>query len=241
MLTPKGKLPSTGGSEEVQTCNASSRTASPTHYQLSYSSPRLSISACHSMLTPDQPVLALTLSCQLSGQMATRVIHFEVTGLPQWGAVPRSLALAADAIPPGLQLQGSQIIKKQCVCALDSSFGQIGRRPWHTNDDDGDSERHSLRFFTISSQFCKSSSVRMLKLPRSFGPIGRSPWRTIDDDGDSERHSLRFFTISSQCCKLSTIRMLTRLRSCHVQIMSNTSTDQAFVTCNNTDSKGCNW
>ena len=38
----KGKIPSTGGSVEVRTCNAASRrTASPTHYQLSYPSPKL--------------------------------------------------------------------------------------------------------------------------------------------------------------------------------------------------------
>ena len=36
----KGKIPSTGGSEEDHTCNAAFRTASPTHYRLSYSGPR---------------------------------------------------------------------------------------------------------------------------------------------------------------------------------------------------------
>ena len=41
MLTPKGEIPSTRGSVEGQTCNAVlHRTASPTHYLLSYSSPR---------------------------------------------------------------------------------------------------------------------------------------------------------------------------------------------------------
>ena len=39
-VNSKGKIPSTGGSEEVQTHYAASgRTASPTHYQLSYSDP----------------------------------------------------------------------------------------------------------------------------------------------------------------------------------------------------------
>ena len=39
-VNSKGKIPSTGSSEEDQTDNAAScRTASPTHYQLSYSSP----------------------------------------------------------------------------------------------------------------------------------------------------------------------------------------------------------
>ena len=39
-VNSKGKIPSTESSEEVQTYNAASRrTASPTHYQLSYSGP----------------------------------------------------------------------------------------------------------------------------------------------------------------------------------------------------------
>ena len=39
-VNSKGKYPSTGGSEEVQTRDAASRrTASPTHYRLSYSGP----------------------------------------------------------------------------------------------------------------------------------------------------------------------------------------------------------
>ena len=39
-VNSKGKISSTGGSEEVQTCSAAScRTASQTHYRLSYSSP----------------------------------------------------------------------------------------------------------------------------------------------------------------------------------------------------------
>ena len=39
-VNPKGKIPSTGGSEEVQIRSAAShRTASPAHYQLSYSGP----------------------------------------------------------------------------------------------------------------------------------------------------------------------------------------------------------
>ena len=41
MLTPREKIPSTGGREEVRTRDtASRRTASPTHYRLSYSRPR---------------------------------------------------------------------------------------------------------------------------------------------------------------------------------------------------------
>ena len=40
VLTPMEKIPSTGGSQEVQNHDtASRRTASPTHYQLSNSSP----------------------------------------------------------------------------------------------------------------------------------------------------------------------------------------------------------
>ena len=40
MLTPREKIPSTGGSEEDRTRDAASRrTASPTHYRLSYSGP----------------------------------------------------------------------------------------------------------------------------------------------------------------------------------------------------------
>ena len=40
MLTPKVKIPSTGGPEEGRTRDAaSSRTANPTHYRLSYSGP----------------------------------------------------------------------------------------------------------------------------------------------------------------------------------------------------------
>ena len=39
-VNSKGKIPSTGGSEEVRTCNTvSHRTASPTHYRLRYSGP----------------------------------------------------------------------------------------------------------------------------------------------------------------------------------------------------------
>ena len=39
-VNSKGKIPSTGGSEEARTCDAASRrTMSPTHYRLSYSSP----------------------------------------------------------------------------------------------------------------------------------------------------------------------------------------------------------
>ena len=41
MVTPRGKIPSTGGSEEGRTRDAASRrTASPTHYRLSYTGPK---------------------------------------------------------------------------------------------------------------------------------------------------------------------------------------------------------
>ena len=41
MLTPRDKIPFSGGSEEGQTANAASRrTASPKHYPLSYSRPQ---------------------------------------------------------------------------------------------------------------------------------------------------------------------------------------------------------
>ena len=43
-VNSKGKIPSTEGSEQDWTCDAAScRTASPTHYQLSYSSPHLGV------------------------------------------------------------------------------------------------------------------------------------------------------------------------------------------------------
>ena len=46
-VNSKGKLPSTRGSEEGPTCDAAPhRTANPTHYRLSYSSPHQSIQSC---------------------------------------------------------------------------------------------------------------------------------------------------------------------------------------------------
>ena len=62
-VNSKGKIPFTGGSEEGWTCDAAShRTASPTHYRLSYASPlqmQFVTSSCYNILTPGQTVLAM--------------------------------------------------------------------------------------------------------------------------------------------------------------------------------------
>ena len=51
-LTPRGKIPSTGGSEEGRTRDsASRRTESPTHYRLSKSGPHLKHLLCYPNLT----------------------------------------------------------------------------------------------------------------------------------------------------------------------------------------------
>ena len=71
ILTPREKIPSTGkklSTEEDRTHDAaSSRTASPTHYQLSYSGP-----------TWGQQVPALTVYRQALVKVATRVSTFEL-------------------------------------------------------------------------------------------------------------------------------------------------------------------
>ena len=51
-VNSKGKIPSTGGSEEVWTCDtASCRTACPTHYPLSYSSPSFTTDKTRTMMS----------------------------------------------------------------------------------------------------------------------------------------------------------------------------------------------
>ena len=96
MLTPKGKIISSGGSEDDQTHNAAPRrTASPTHHQLSYSG-LIHLSKLPPYILPHDTLFTTSLTDYPPHFIHLKTINFTISMMYFFSAIPLRKWYTAD-------------------------------------------------------------------------------------------------------------------------------------------------